>query len=119
MAAEKQARVKVARSKWVERRAANRSDVALGQVHQGRGARIGSQIEGWIFESPTICNRYINTKNKHKFFIMALQLPDYDRMSSGSIIVAEEDISDQITHRNAGYIMNLYNMSVSLHLMSK
>ena len=46
MEAEKQARAKVARRKWTERKAANKTDVAFGQVHEGRGTRTGMKIGG-------------------------------------------------------------------------
>ena len=48
MEAEKQAYAKVARRKWVERKAANTTDVAFEQSHEGRGAR-----------KATTCKRYI------------------------------------------------------------
>ena len=118
MEAEKQARAKVARRKWAERKAANKTDVAFGQVHEGRGTRTGMKIGGWRCRIPTVCERYFNTETKHKRLIMALQLPEYDRMSSGVVIVAEANIVDQITHSNARYILILYNLNVSLQCCS-
>ena len=76
------------------------------------------KIGGWRRRIPTVCKRYFNTDTKHERLITALQLPEYDRMSSGFIIVAEANIVDQITHSNARYILNLYNLSVLLQCVS-
>ena len=81
MEAEMQARAKVARSKGVWRKGANKTDVVVGQVREGRGSRIGMKIRGAIFlRSAT--NTLI-LKTKHKLLLMALQLPGYDQLSTG------------------------------------
>ena len=105
MEAEKQAGAKVVRSKSAERKAANKTDIVFALVREGRGSRIGMKIGGWRRRIATICNKYINTETKQRL-IVSLQLPDYDRMSSGFVIVAEENIAGQITYGNANYTYN-------------
>ena len=51
MEAEKQARAEVAPSKWTRRKAANKT---FGQVHKGRGIRIGIKTGGWRRRIPTL-----------------------------------------------------------------